>query len=99
MPPAASLNLASVHAVSSFPEVPSMRRMVWLSAFALLLPFSAANAEVKPHALCAEGMVLQQKSKAAIWGTAKAGEEVTVSFRGSNASAAADKDGKWSVKI
>jgi len=76
-----------------------MRRLVWLSAFALLLPLSAAKADVKMHALCNEGMVLQQKSKATIWGSAKPGEKVAVSFRGSDVSTTADNDGKWSVKI
>src|SRR4051794_13215282 len=40
-----------------------------------LLP-SAAWADVKPHALCGEGMVLQQQRTATIWGTAEKDEEV-----------------------
>src|SRR5262249_50507680 len=46
-----------------------------------------------------EGMVLQQKAKARLWGTADPGEKVTVSFRGQDASAQADRDGKWGVQL
>ncbi len=47
----------------------------------------SARADVKPHALCSEGMVLQQKETAHVWGTANKGEAVTVTFRGASAKA------------
>jgi sialate O-acetylesterase len=63
-----------------------------------LLPVSA-RADVKPHALCSEGMVLQQKAKVNIWGTADKGEKVTVTFRDEKAAATADGDGRWVVAL
>lgn len=63
-----------------------------------LLP-TMARAEVKPHALCSEGMVLQQQTPAKIWGTADKGEKVTVTFRGKESTATADNDGRWIVTI
>ena len=49
-----------------------------------------ARADVKPNAICSEGMVLQQKSTAKIWGTADKGEEVTVVFRDKKVTTTAD---------
>ncbi len=67
----------------------------------LTLAFSlqSARAEVKPHALCSEGMILQQKAPATIWGTADKGETVTVSFRGQLVIDEADEKGNWSVSF
>ncbi|MCI0461224.1 MAG: sialate O-acetylesterase [Gemmataceae bacterium] len=57
---------------------------------------SPARAEVKPHGLFTEGMVLQQGTKALpVWGTADPGEKVTVSIQGQEVSATAAKDGNW----
>jgi sialate O-acetylesterase len=56
-------------------------------------------ADVKPHALCSEGMVLQQKSKANIWGTADKGEKITVTFRDAKATTTAGDDGRWIVAV
>ena len=58
-----------------------------------------ARADVRPHALCAEGMVLQQQTEAKIWGAADPGEVVTVTFRGKQASATAGEGGRWVVAI
>jgi sialate O-acetylesterase len=58
----------------------------------------AARADVKPHALFTENMVLQQGMKVPVWGTAADGEEVTVEFQGQRISATA-KDGKWMVRL
>ncbi|MEI7823231.1 MAG: sialate O-acetylesterase [Verrucomicrobiota bacterium] len=52
-----------------------------------------ARAEVKPYALCTDGMVLQQQTEAKLWGTAETGEVVTVTFRGKQASATAGEAG------
>ena len=60
---------------------------------------AAAWADVKPHAICSEGMVLQQKSKAKIWGTAANGENVSIAFRGNTASTVADAQGRWVVEV
>ena len=60
---------------------------------------AAARADVHPHALCSEGMVLQQKEPAKIWGTADKGEAVAITFRGMTARSQADADGNWSVTL
>jgi sialate O-acetylesterase len=57
-----------------------------------------SRADVKPHALFSEGMVLQQGSKVPVWGTADDGEQVTVRCEGQEASATA-KDGRWQVRL
>jgi sialate O-acetylesterase len=57
-----------------------------------------ARADVKPHALFSNGMILQQGMKVPVWGTAEEGEKVTVQFQGQEVSATA-KDGKWMVHL
>lgn len=64
---------------------------------------TVARADVKPSAICSEGMVLQQKSFAKIWGTADKGEQVSVTLNTSakgakgsqSAIVKADNDGRW----
>jgi sialate O-acetylesterase len=71
-----------------------------LLAGLLVLHASVAFADVKPHALITDGMVLQQGPKANIWGTADKGEEiVTVSFLGRDYKTAVGPDGKWVVQL
>ena len=72
-----------------------------ISLLVLCLGFmpTLARADVKPHALCTEGMVLQQKSTAKVWGTADKGEQVTVTFRDTNTTATADGAGNWVAAI
>src|SRR3954469_22960597 len=60
---------------------------------------SAANADVKVSPLFSDHMVLQQGIDAPVWGTADAGEEVTVTVGEAKASAKAGDDGKWMVKL
>jgi sialate O-acetylesterase len=76
-----------------------MRVRKLLLSFAVLLLPLAVRADVKPSAICSEGMVLQQKTKSKIWGTADKGEKVTVSFRGKETSGEAGSDGQWSVAV
>jgi len=59
---------------------------------------SSAWAEVKPNPLFTDGAVLEQGIDVPVWGTAKDGEKVTVTFDGQNASTVA-KDGKWMVRL
>ena len=68
------------------------------SALALLAA-GPARAEVRPFALFTEGMVLQRDMKVPVWGTADAGERVTVRFQGQEVSAVAAGDGKWMVRL
>ena len=64
----------------------------------LLFAAASAQAEVKLHALFTDGAVLQRELPLPIWGTATAGEKVTVSLAGQTASTMA-KDGRWQVKL
>src|SRR5262245_53583807 len=65
---------------------------------AVLVPNSRYLAEVKPHALISEGMVLQQGVPAPIWGTAAEGEKVSVSFQGQEVSTTTS-GGKWLLRL
>jgi sialate O-acetylesterase len=72
-----------------------------LSKFLLaaILPF-AVNADVKPNALFTDGMVIQREIQAPVWGTADAGEQVTISGSwGETATVTTDSKGAWMVKL
>ncbi len=58
-----------------------------------------AWATVQPHALIADGMVLQQGQAVPIWGKAAAGESVTVTFAGQTKTAVTAADGTWKVVL
>jgi sialate O-acetylesterase len=76
-----------------------MKTKFWMPAVLLAVTPLAARADVRPNALCTEGMVLQQKANVKIWGEADKGEKVTISFRGKTASAQAGDDGRWVATI
>jgi sialate O-acetylesterase len=65
----------------------------------LLLTGSISVADVKLPAIIGDNMVLQQHAKIPIWGTADAGEKVTVTLRGQKLSTTADSAGKWQVRL
>jgi sialate O-acetylesterase len=65
----------------------------------ICLSGAAALAEVHPHGLFSDNMVLQQGAPISVWGTAKPGEKVTVKLAQKEASATTDDKGKWSVKL
>jgi sialate O-acetylesterase len=74
-----------------------MRRVLWL---VLALVFTApAAADVKPHGLFTDHMVLQQGAKVPVWGKADPGEKVTVKFQNQTVSGAAGDTGKWMVHL
>ena len=79
------------------------RRMSSAVVVALVLAFVVAAgpalAQVKLPAVISSGMVLQREMPILIWGSAKAGEKVTVKLDGKVASAAAGADGKWNVTL
>ncbi len=72
-----------------------MKRIVLL----LTALASTAHAEVKLPALFSDHLVLQRDKPVAIWGTADAGEEVTVKFADQSKKATASKDGAWKVTL
>ena len=59
---------------------------------------TSARADVKPNGLFGDGAVLQQKMVVPVWGTARNGEKVTVTFQGQEISTVA-KNGHWCVKL
>src|SRR5262245_17876793 len=78
-----------------------------LTKFFSLLPVLAgilgswslsARADVQPHALFSDNMVLQRDIRVPVWGTAAEGEKVTVRFQGQEVSTTAAK-GQWMVRL
>ncbi len=57
----------------------------------------AKNITLNP--LFTDNMVLQQKQKIQVWGTAEPGGEIVVSFNGQQVKAITADDGKWSVEL
>ena len=60
---------------------------------------AAACAEVRLASPFADGMVLQRDRAVAVWGTADAGEKVSVAFAGSVVETTADAQGAWRVSL
>jgi hypothetical protein len=59
---------------------------------------SAAEGDVRVPRVFGDHMILQQRTKNAVWGWAAAGETVTVTASwGSSVSAKADADGRWTL--
>src|ERR1035441_2345246 len=79
--------------------IATRRQLVFLSLFALLVSASAALADVKPAPLFSDHVVLQSGMPVPIWGTAAAGEKVTVTLNGQNQTATTGADGKWMVRL
>ena len=59
----------------------------------------SAQAEVKLPPMFSDHAVLQRGMAVPVWGTAAAGEKVTVKFRGQEKTATAGDDGKWRVEL
>lgn len=57
------------------------------------------SADVRPHALFADNMVLQQAVANPVWGTADPGEVVTVTVTDQTTKATADGAGFWMMKL
>jgi sialate O-acetylesterase len=60
---------------------------------------SVARANVKLPALFGDHMVLQRDQSDKVWGTADAGEDVTVTIAGQSKSTKADDKGRWAVML
>lgn len=78
----------------SFPLWRAVGLLVGLVVFSV-----STSATVKLPRVLGSHMVLQQGMPVPIWGTAEAGEAVTVSFRGQVKTTKADMAGKWVVKL
>ena len=68
-------------------------------AVVVLLAAGAARADVKLPNIFGDHMVLQQGQKNRVWGTADAGEAVTVTIEKQTHKATAGADGKWQVTL
>ncbi len=77
------------------------RNLSTLSFLCLLIFSTNLKAEVKLPAIFGEHMVLQQRTDAAIWGTATAKNtvQVTTSWNNQSYSTKAGSDGKWKLKV
>jgi sialate O-acetylesterase len=72
---------------------------VLIASLVISMPFSGM-AYVQPSALFDDGMVIQRETKAPVWGTADAGEKVTITASwGETANTTADASGKWMLKL
>ena len=69
-----------------------------LPAIAGFLP-AIASADVKPHPIFTDNMVLQRDAELPVWGKAEAGEKVTVTVGSLTAETETDKDGNWKIKL
>jgi sialate O-acetylesterase len=76
-----------------------IRQSILIAAIAAAAPF-VSMAVVTPSMLFTDNMVIQRETHAPVWGTADAGEQVTVTASwGASASATAGQDGKWMLKL
>ncbi len=79
------------------------RILIAIALTTACLTSQQTRADVKPHALFTDGMVLQRGVVCPIWGTADPGEEVQVFLGGKvslgGARQTAGKDGKWQVVL
>jgi sialate O-acetylesterase len=69
------------------------------AAAAVLMSVAQAAADVALPHIFSDHMVVQQGMPVPVWGTASAGEAVTVTLGGSKATVTAGDDGKWMVKL
>jgi sialate O-acetylesterase len=60
---------------------------------------AAVRAEVTLAPLFTDSAVLQRGQPIAVWGTADAGENITVTFAGHSAITTADADGQWLLRL
>ena len=66
---------------------------------AILAATLSARAELKLPALFGDNMVLQQQMRVPVWGWAKPGAEIRVTFSGQTKTTRAAADGRWLVKL
>ena len=70
-----------------------------VSSFAVAAFSAGLQAEVKLPAILSDHIVLQREAAVPIWGTAEAGEKVSVQLGDQTKSATAGSDGRWMVKL
>jgi sialate O-acetylesterase len=76
------------------------RRVLRLCCLIILLRAAGpVFAELRLPSIISDHMVLARDEKSHVWGWAKPGEAVTVSFNGSDVNAAADATGRWEASL
>lgn len=70
-----------------------------LTLAALVAPAVPALAGVEPNNLFTDHAVLQRDRDVPVWGTARPGEAITVTFADHEAKTTAGNDGRWMVKL
>lgn len=73
-------------------------RVTFLGVF-LFQAAAVVQAEVRMAGVFGDHMVLQRDSEVPVWGWAKPGAEITVSFGDQTQTTATADDGKWSVRL
>jgi len=76
-----------------------LQRVLTVGLVSLGFARMAAWADVKLPAIIGNNMVVQAGKTVPVWGTADAGEKVTVTLAGQTQAVSADVDGKWMVKF
>ncbi|MFT3753735.1 MAG: sialate O-acetylesterase [Paludibacter sp.] len=74
------------------------RKKIFLFAV-LALAFAAKAQQLKINELFNEGMVLQQKSKVLVWGTAIPSKEISINIQQKEFKGKANPDGKWEIAL
>ncbi len=67
--------------------------------FVLMVGICPLRAEVSPHKLFTDHMVLQRDQPISVWGRAAPGEKVSVKLGAAEASAETDASGTWRLKL
>lgn len=75
-----------------------MKSAVWIG-LGLMMAGISSRAEVVLPKILGNGMVLQRENPVPIWGTAAAGEKVTVKFNDQTKTTTADAAGNWKVLL
>ena len=77
-----------------------LKHCKWLIVLPLwLMSLNFTYAQVKVARIFSDNMVLQRNKDVAVWGWAKKGEKITVSFNGQTEITKAAADGKWLLKL
>ena len=76
-----------------------MNQLTHIIAISLLALSAAAHAKLSTAKIFSSHMVIQRDLASPVWGWDTPGAEVTVSFAGQEQKAAANKHGRWQVKL
>lgn len=75
----------------------SMKNRVLYAFVCTVLMMQFSWSEIRPAKIFGSGMVLQRNEPIKVWGTADAGEKVSVTLASQKQEVVASKDGKWSA--